>query len=234
MLDTAIILAGGFGTRLQSVIKNLPKPMAAVNGKPFLEFVLNYCSTNGITHCILSVGYKSESIQEYFGDKFLNIDLKYCFEENPLGTGGAIKAAMKMTAANEILILNGDTFFNVPVAEMYSLHKKNNADLSIALKPMKNFNRYGIVNVTPDNSISGFSEKAFRTEGTINGGIYIANKTLSNYFPDEEKFSFEKDFLEKKIDQLNLKGFLFDEYFIDIGIPEDYHRAQHELAQFKY
>ncbi len=234
MLDTAIILAGGFGTRLQSVVKDLPKPMAPINGKPFLEYILNYCSSSGITNCILSVGYKSEKILSYFGNKFLNIDLKNCFEESPLGTGGAIKASMKMTDAKEILILNGDTFFNVPVDEMYFQHKKNKADLSLALKPMKNFDRYGIVNVTPDNSISGFEEKAFRSEGTINGGVYIIKNTLSKIFPDEEKFSFEKDFLEKKINQLTIKGFSFDEYFIDIGIPEDYQRAQHELARFEH
>ena len=110
---------------------------------------------------------------------------------------------------------------------------KKNADLSLALKPMKNFDRYGIVNVDSDFTVSGFEEKAFRSEGTINGGVYIINNSLNKYFPKAEKFSFEKDFLEKKINQLNIKGFSFNEYFIDIGIPEDYQRAQNELAQFK-
>ncbi len=229
MLDTAIILAGGFGTRLQSVVKDLPKPMAPVNGKPFLEYVLKYCALNGITKCILSVGYKSDLIQNYFRNKFLNMELEYCVEENPLGTGGAIKAAMKFTDAEEILILNGDTFFDVPVNEMYLLHKKNNSDLSIALKPMKNFDRYGIVNIESDFSISGFEEKAFRIDGNINGGIYIANRNMMNHFPDSEKFSFEKEFLETKIGKVEMSGFVFDNYFIDIGIPEDYQKAQNEF-----
>lgn len=233
MLTTAIILAGGFGTRLQSVVKDLPKPMAPVNGKPFLEFILNYCSSSGIKNCILSVGYKSDSIQKHFGNKFLNLDLKYCVEETALGTGGGIKAAMKLTEANEVLILNGDTFFNVPVAEMYSLHKKNNSDLSIALKPMKNFDRYGIVNIDSNATVTGFEEKDFRAAGNINGGIYIANKYLMEHFPSAKKFSFEKDFLEMKTHDLNIKGFVFNEYFIDIGIPEDYQRAQNELRRFE-
>ncbi|GDX53372.1 D-glycero-D-manno-heptose 1-phosphate guanosyltransferase [Bacteroidota bacterium] len=234
MLDTAIILAGGFGTRLKSEVKDLPKPMAPVNGKPFLEYVLKYCSANGITKCILSVGYKAEVIQNYFGNKFLNIELKYCVEENPLGTGGAINASMKIADAEELLILNGDTFFNVSVNEMYSFHKKNNSDLSIALKPMKNFDRYGIVNNEKDFSISGFEEKVFRKEGNINGGVYIADKKIMNHFPSSEIFSFEKDFLETKIGQVKMKGFVFDNYFIDIGIPEDYQKAQNEFIRFAY
>lgn len=157
------------------------------------------------------------------------MELEYCVEENPLGTGGAIKAAMKFTDAEEILILNGDTFFDVPVNEMYLLHKKNNSDLSIALKPMKNFDRYGIVNIESDFSISGFEEKAFRIDGNINGGIYIANRNMMNHFPDSEKFSFEKEFLETKIGKVEMSGFVFDNYFIDIGIPEDYQKAQNEF-----
>ena len=234
MLDTAIILAGGFGTRLQSVVKDLPKPMAPVNGKPFLEYVLKYCASNGITKCILSVGYKAETVQNYFGDKFLNIDLKYCVEEKPLGTGGAIKASMKIADSEEVLILNGDTFFDVPVFEMYLLHKKNNSDLSIALKPMKNFDRYGIVIIEKDFFISGFEEKSFRTEGNINGGVYIANKKIMYHFPSLEIFSFEKDFLETKIGEVKMNGFVFDNYFIDIGIPKDYQKAQNEFIRFAY
>lgn len=234
MLDTAIILAGGFGTRLQSVVKDMPKPMAPVNGKPFLEYVLKYCASADITKCILSVGYKAETVQNYFMDKFLNIDLEYCVEEKPLGTGGAIKASMKIADSEEVLILNGDTFFDVPVSEMYLLHKKNKADLSIALKPMKNFDRYGIVNIAKDFSVSGFEEKAFRTTGNINGGVYIADKKIINHFPASEIFSFEKDFLETKTGEVNMKGFVFDNYFMDIGIPEDYKKAQNEFTRFTH
>ncbi len=234
MIDTVIVLAGGLGTRLQSVVKDLPKPMAPINGKPFLQYVFDYCSASGIKNCILSVGFKADLIQGYFGNKFLDINIKYCVEENPMGTGGAIKASMKIAGTDEVLILNGDTFFDVPIGEMYSLHKKNNSDLSIALKPMKNFDRYGIVKNKSDFSISSFEEKVFRDEGNINGGVYIANKNILNFFPPVDKFSFEKDFLEKQIDRLNMKGFVFERYFIDIGIPEDYQKAQDDFAQFAY
>ena len=234
MLNTAIILAGGFGTRLQSVVKDLPKPMAPINGKPFLEFVLKYCAHHQLKKVVLSVGYKHESIHNYFGNKFQDIEISYCVDENPLGTGGAIKAAIKNVSEEHVLILNGDTFFNVNVAEFYTRHAKSNAICSIALKQMKNFDRYGIVSVDSENLISGFEEKAFRASGNINGGVYILNKNIEQHFPSEEKFSFEKDFMEKKFSDLKMKGFLFDDYFIDIGIPEDYNRAQHELAGFTY
>ncbi len=234
MLNTAIILAGGFGTRLQSVVKELPKPMAPVNGKPFLEYVLKYCAHHQLKKVVLSVGYKHEAIQNLFGNKFGEIEIEYCIEENPLGTGGAIKAAMKNVSDENVLILNGDTFFNVNVADLYSKHVQAKSVCSIALKPMKNFDRYGIVSVDSENLISGFEEKSFRESGNINGGVYVLNKNIEPHFPSQEIFSFEKDFMEKKFAKLNIKGFLFDDYFIDIGIPEDYNRAQHELAGITY
>lgn len=234
MLDTAIILAGGFGTRLQSVVKDMPKPMAPVNGKPFLYWLLQYCSKQGIRKVVLSVGFKGEVIEKYFGSQFQNISIRYCKEEEPLGTGGAIKVALDYTKAHKVFVLNGDTFFGIDLEKFFDLHLKSCSSLSIALKEMENFNRYGVVKIDSSNVITGFDEKRFVERGNINGGIYIIHRGLFSDRVFPKKFSFEKDILEKSFYGKHIHGFVFHDYFIDIGIPDDYKRAQHELAGIAY
>jgi len=229
MIKTAIVLAGGFGTRLQSVVKDLPKPMADVAGKPFLQYLLDDLSKQGITSAILSVGYKWEAIKNYFGDHYKNISLSYSIETKPLGTGGAILKAVKNSSSEEFFIFNGDTFFNIPLSHFYLNHKTQSTNLSIALKRMKNFDRYGVVRTDVGNRITSFEEKKFYAEGNINGGIYILNRKLFQDISFPEKFSFEKDLMEKYCSEKEFYGFSFNDYFIDIGIPEDYQRAQSEL-----
>src|SRR5258706_8386355 len=141
VIKTAIILAGGFGTRLQSVVKDLPKPMAPVAGKPFLEYLLQYLSVQGIEKSILSVGYKWETIKNYFGDSFGEMKLEYSVEKEPLGTGGAILKAVQSFNEKEFFILNGDSFFSISLPELNTRHNNKNANLSIALRSMTNFDR---------------------------------------------------------------------------------------------
>ncbi len=229
MISTAIILAGGFGTRLLSVVKDLPKPMADISGKPFLEYVLNYLQQQGIKKSILSVGYKWYSIKSCFGDSFGEMKLEYIVEDSPLGTGGAILKAVNSSKEKEFFIFNGDTFFNIDLAQLEARHELQNTKLSIALKPMKNFDRYGVVQTDSENNIISFQEKKFYEEGNINGGIYILHRDLFSGFNFSEKFSFEKDVMEKYCTEKKFAAFSFDDYFIDIGIPEDYKRAQIEL-----
>ncbi len=226
----AIVLAGGLGSRLRSVVTDVPKPMAPISGKPFLYYLLRWLEKNGITRVILSVGYKWETIVNRFGDSFNSIDLAYSVEDSPLGTGGAIALAMKKLKGEQFFMINGDTLFNVNLSLLADFHKKGNHDLSIMLKQMSDFDRYGTVETDENNRITCFNEKAPCGEGLINGGIYIADKSIGNYFPDSDKFSFEKDFLEKNIGRLIFGGLASDEYFIDIGIPEDYKKAQTELT----
>jgi D-glycero-alpha-D-manno-heptose 1-phosphate guanylyltransferase len=225
----AIILAGGFGTRLKSVIADIPKPMAPVQGKPFLEYLLEYLNTAGIGRVILSVGYKYEVIEEYFGDRYKDVSLAYSIEDSPLGTGGAIKKSFEMAESEELLILNGDTFFKVSLNEFYQHHKECDAHMTLSLKPMRDFERYGTVE-TRDGRIVRFIEKQYRESGDINAGVYFAKKGLFDGFNLSEAFSFETDFLEKYLDTLMVYSYGEDSYFIDIGIPEDYERAQKELA----
>ncbi|MBA1438126.1 MAG: NTP transferase domain-containing protein [Epsilonproteobacteria bacterium] len=220
----AIILTGGFGTRLQSVVKDVPKPMADINGKPFLAYLFEKLMRDGVTEVVLSVGYKKEVIQDYFKDHYKTVAIKYSQEFSPLGTGGAIKKALSLyDASQKILVLNGDTFYNLNTQEFYN--KAISYPLSIALKPMKNFERYG--SVTVENSfVTSFQEKTFVTEGLINAGVYVVTKNLLENI-ETEVFSFET-FLEK---QNRIYAYIEDCYFVDIGVPKDYKKAQIDFKE---
>jgi D-glycero-alpha-D-manno-heptose 1-phosphate guanylyltransferase len=224
-----IILAGGLGTRLKEVVNDLPKPMAPVNGKPFLYYLLDWLKQYQIEKIILSAGYRSESIIDFFGDSFSGIPINYLVEDKPLGTGGAVKYALQKTTDENILILNGDTYFPIDLDRFRTFHSENNNLCSIALKRMQNFSRYGSVDCH-DDTIIRFNEKKYCTDGLISGGIYIVNREYfeSKKLPDV--FSIEKDILEKEASKSTLKGLIFDEIFIDIGIPEDYYKASSILT----
>lgn len=225
----AIILAGGSGTRLKSIISDIPKPMAPIGAIPFLQYLFDWLIKNEIKRVILSVGYKWEIIYNQFKNSYNELELIYSIEEHPLGTGGAIKQAIKQTKDNDILIVNGDTYFDISINELANFHFSNQFGLTIALKPMKNFNRYGTVEINRENRILKFIEKEPTEIGLINCGIYLLSNNIENFFPIKEQFSFEKDFMEIELVNLKFGGYIADKYFIDIGIPEDYNKAQLEL-----
>lgn len=229
-ITEAIILAGGLGTRLRTAVPDLPKCMAPVAGRPFLSYVIDYYSTQGIQEFIFSLGYMHETIEAYLDDHYSLVDRKYVIEEEPLGTGGAIKLACEHSSTKNILVLNGDTLFKINLAELSALHQLKASECTLSLKPMTNFDRYGVVELNADQSVKHFHEKKFYPAGTINGGVYALDKErfIKKDFP--EKFSFEKDYLEKEYKKGNLFGIVQEGYFIDIGIPEDFERAQGELA----
>lgn len=228
-IKQAIILAGGFGTRLQSVVKNIPKPMAPIGNRPFLEFVLDHCKSFGVDRIVLAVGYKYEVIQKHFGRSYRGMQLQYSIEQEALGTGGGIlQAAMYCTEEN-FIVLNGDTLFSTNLNELAQLYKEKKADLVLALCPMNQFDRYGTVHMNPDNRIVAFEEKAYQESGYINAGVYIMNKKTLIHSGLKHRFSFEKDFMEAKVGQLQFYGRVSSDYFIDIGIPEDYQKAADDL-----
>jgi len=221
----AIILAGGFGTRLQSVVKDVPKPMAMVCERPFLEYILDKLNSFKIDEVVLSVGYKQEIIIKHFRNKYKNINIIYSSEDAPLGTGGALKKALHFLDTDEnILVLNGDTFYNLNIEKFYKKSLLN--DMSISLKPMKNFNRYGSVQVDKKRVVA-FQEKNFTKEGFINAGVYCINRNIFKNV-QEDRFSFE-DFLQH---YKNINYYIEDSYFVDIGVPEDYEKAQTDLKDF--
>lgn len=236
MLKEAIILAGGFGTRLQKVVNDVPKPMAPVNRIPFLNYVFDYLRFYKIQHVVLSTGYLSEKIVEYYKDEFKGIKISYAKEETPLGTGGGIRNAMTKCKTEDILVLNGDSFFDVDVKSHYRNHIFKQADCTLALRKVDNAARYGTIQLGRLNKIAAFKEKDnVEKEGLINGGVYILNRAIYlNKTEVDTAFSIEKDFYEKRLKELNIFGFEYNGYFIDIGIPEDYKKAQDDFKGFKY
>ncbi len=233
MIKEAVILAGGLGTRLKSVIKDIPKPMAEICRRPFLSYILDYLNNQGIKRVILSVGYKWKVIKDFFGSQYKNLELEYAIEDKPLGTGGGLKNALKYVCKEEVFVLNGDTFFDIDLNLFYNLHKSKNSKLSIALKKTENTERYGIVEIDENNRIVSFLEKKKGGSGFINGGIYLLNKKFFNAVMQENNFSLEKDFLERYFREYEFFGFPFDGLFVDIGIPEDYEKAKNYLKNFR-
>ncbi|WP_455089429.1 nucleotidyltransferase family protein [Peptoanaerobacter stomatis] len=221
----AIVLAGGFGTRLSHIVKDVPKPMAPINNIPFLQYILSDIINKGIDRIIIAVGYKKEFIIDYFGNTFMNTNIIYSIEDEPLFTGGAIKQALNFCKHKELFIINGDTYFDVDLIKMKKFHQENNSDLTIATKLMKNYNRYGTILVDENDKVTDFIEKKEMTSGLINGGIYLLNKNILDII-NLKKFSFEFDFMEKKKDDIAIYSFNSNCYFIDIGIEEDYKVAQ--------
>ncbi len=225
-----IILAGGLGTRLSGVVSDVPKCMAPVAGVPFLAHILQYLERQMADHVILSLGYKSEVVIDYLRQKAFTFKTSWVLEPEPLGTGGGIRRALLKSRAKQTFVLNGDTMFAVDLRAMQQAFNPRYKAM-LALKPMKDFERYGSVQVNTAGSITAFEEKQFRAEGLINGGVYLLNKEKENLDTFPEKFSFEKDFLEPEAGNDSLQGFVSDTYFIDIGIPEDYYKAQEDFSK---
>ncbi len=224
----AIILAGGFGTRLKSMVSAVPKPMAPVNGRPFLSYLLDNLNKYGFQKVVLAVGYQKESIINFYKNRYKNIAIQYSVEEEPLGTGGCLKQAMELIDDDYVFVLNGDTMFDINYHEMAKLET-----LSIACKEMYDFDRYGEVRMDSNHTILSFEEKSFVKNGYINGGIYYLPKNIFSTYRLSKKFSLEKDFFEKYMYELKIKAYLSNAYFLDIGIPQDYKQAQEDFKGSK-
>jgi D-glycero-alpha-D-manno-heptose 1-phosphate guanylyltransferase len=221
-----IVLAGGFGSRLQGVLPNVPKCMAPVQGKPFLTYVLDYLANQQICKVILSVAYRKEQIISFFGDKYNSMAIDYSIENEPLGTGGAVKLALNRCTDDDVFIMNGDTCFIADLAAMEKQHFHSTADVTIAVKRMPETARYGLVSANQEGRITDFREKDPSAGcGWINGGIYLMNRDIFNNFL-QQKFSIENDFFKTKVSELIFQAFRSDGIFLDIGIPEDYAKAQ--------
>ena len=202
--------------------------MAPVAGKPFLYYLLKYVSRKDIDKVVLSVGYLREVIFSWIDSvkEQFPFEIEYAIEETPLGTGGGIRLALSKCTSDDVLVLNGDTMFDVPLDLFIERHKNNqSAAVSLALKPMTNFDRYGTVSTDTNGVIISFNEKQSCSEGNINGGVYIIRRSNLDLSMLPKKFSFEKDVFEPHVSMCDLYGYAF----IDIGIPEDYLRAQYEF-----
>lgn len=221
----ALILAGGFGTRLRSVVSDLPKPMAPINGLPFLSYLLSRLQKQGIKRVFISLHYLPQAVINYYGEKFLDMELHYIIEPSPLGTGGAILFCLnKINSDKPIFILNGDTYVDFSLIDLAA--SATNALLAVALTKIENSKRYNRV-LVEDQDISAFNADE-EVSNLINAGVYFASVELKNELAKIKKscFSLENDFLSVFCEKYKIAACVFEGFFIDIGIPEDYFRFQ--------
>jgi D-glycero-alpha-D-manno-heptose 1-phosphate guanylyltransferase len=223
-----IILAGGLGTRLREVIPDLPKPMAPVAGKPFLELVLRALCCQGVDSFIISVGYKADTICSHFGERFEGASVRYSIEETPLGTGGAVRQAMTMCEGDHALVLNGDSYVDLDIHALETDWRARQIPLIVAHE-VEDSARYGCITMKR-GSVVGFSEKGVHGPGLINAGGYVFPTSILKEFPSCPSFSLENDFLKNAVTRITIGLHITCGRFIDIGIPEDYRRAQTLLA----
>ena len=228
----AILLAGGLGTRLRSVVSDRPKPMALIQEKPFMEYVIQELKQHGINEIIFAVGYKGTMIEEYFGDgSAFGVTAAYAYEEELLGTAGAIRNAARFMTGDQVLVLNADTFYRIDYSRLYRLKDERKLDMALVLREVPDISRYGEAVLT-DQMLTGFNEKSSQSRpGTINGGIYLLSKELIGQIP-QGKVSLENEMIPKWMKEgRRLGGFVNDGYFIDIGIPEDYYRFMDDVEK---
>ena len=224
----AIVLAGGFGTRLKQVVPDLPKPMAPVAGRPFLEILLTSLARKGFRRVVLSLGYLADKVVSHFGDSFAGMELVYEIEQSPLGTGGAVRQSLAQCTSDHVFVFNGDTFLDLEVKEVEALWQKHHAPIIVA-REISDTARYGRLD-TEHGRVLGFVEKGATGPGLINAGCYVLPTDILDGFPLGQPFSLEADFLAKTVGKQRFDLFVSHGHFIDIGVPEDYARAQIELA----
>ncbi len=227
--DQAVILAGGLGTRLRDVVSDRPKSMALIRNRPFLSYQFDYLLEQGIRRVVLSTGYLGETIESYFGGAYHDLTLQYVREEEPMGTGGGLLLASQELKGNTFM-LNGDSLFSIPLKELEDAKYQHHPSVVIALREVDNAGRYGQVETNTENRIIAFREKnPGAGEGSINGGVYLMEAEWLKKVAPSEKFSLEKDVFAAMAHKEHFMGIPFNQYFIDIGIPEDYRRACDEF-----
>ncbi len=232
--STVIILAGGFGTRLQSVVKDVPKPMALINGKPFLEFQLSFLERSGIQNVVLATGYKSEVIKRYFNFGFSSMNVQFSDEVAPLGTGGGlIKAARLVDSERQLFVLNGDTFFPISLADMLAAHREKNADVTIAMMESMELGRYSSFDIGSDGQLSLGSDQSSIYKS---GGVYLLSPNVIADLQSRnvEKLSFEDDLTPSYLSaKMRMFAYFSKAPFVDIGVPYDYLRAGDVIEQYE-
>lgn len=224
----AIILAGGLGTRLRAAVPDMPKPMAPVHGRPFLEHQMDYWIAQGVTRFILSVGYKRELIEAHFGDHYRHCPVTYAREEEALGTGGGLLLGLARARDDTVLIVNGDTFFEAELVTMRERHAAVQAHVTVALRRVPHNDRYGEVALDAHGAITGFHAKPSGGEGIINGGVYVMQREalLGLGWKPGDKVALEQEIFPALLKRkMKMLGVAFAGAFVDIGVPEDYRRA---------
>ena len=228
--DEAIVLVGGLGTRLRPVLTEVPKPLAPVAGRPFLAWVLDRLADQRINHVVLATGHLAAQVEAAIGHAWKHMRVSYSVETQPLGTGGAIRLARPLLAGGGVHVLNGDTYLRYDLDRLSGLIDSGAADLAMALAQVPDAARYGAVQCTGD-SVSAFLEKGTIGPGMINAGCYFIGPVALSALPAKEVFSFETDVLAPMVAAGRVRAETRTDGFIDIGIPEDYRRAQAMFGQ---
>jgi len=223
--EEAIVLVGGLGTRLRTVVSDVPKPLAPVAGRPFLAWLLDRLAQEGMRHVVLAAGYLAERVVDGIGREWRGMDVDYSIETEPLGTGGAVRQACSMLRGNAAHVLNGDTFLRYDMHGLVQATSRSGADLGMALARVDDVARYGAV-VCAGDRVEGFREKGENGPGYINAGSYYLTPAAIRTLPAEPMFSFETRVLAPLTAAGRVCGFDATSGFIDIGVPEDYRRAQ--------
>jgi D-glycero-alpha-D-manno-heptose 1-phosphate guanylyltransferase len=231
-LNEAVILAGGKGTRLQPVVADRPKVLAAVCGRPFLAYLLDQVAAAGISHTILCVGYRAQQVQAALGKQYAGMSLTYSREATPLGTGGALRLAQPLTVSETLIVMNGDSFCEVNLRDLWEWHQARQSRATLVLTHMSDTARYGRVSSSTAGEISNFEEKG-RTagEGWVNAGIYVVKSEMVRAIPLECAVSLEHDVFSSWIGQ-RLYGYRSRGHFLDIGTPESYGQADALFASY--
>ena len=222
--DEAIVLAGGFGTRLRGIVDDVPKPLASVAGRPFLAWLLDRLAASGMRRCILATGYMADSIERVIGTRWQGMDIAYSVESEPLGTGGAIRLAAQRLQGDGVHVLNGDTWLEYQPAALEAAARAVDAPMAIALARVDDVARYGAVGVA-DGRVAAFREKGEAGPGWINAGCYFLGTDALAALPTGA-FSFEHAVLQPRTAACDVAAFTATRGFIDIGVPEDFARAQ--------
>ncbi|MCX7627395.1 MAG: nucleotidyltransferase family protein [Methylophilaceae bacterium] len=224
----AIVLAGGFGSRLRQVVADVPKPMAPIAGRPFLEILLGSLAEKGFSRVVLSLGYMAEKISGHFGARFAGLDITYVVEDTPLGTGGATRLAATACAQDHVFVFNGDTYLDLEVDLLERQWQAKRHPIVVGRR-VPDTTRYGRLVVDGDR-ITSFAEKGIAGPGLINAGCYVVATDALAQFPVNQPFSIETDYLVPEVARATVEVFVTEGVFIDIGIPEDYALAQTLLA----
>ncbi|MCB0417711.1 MAG: NTP transferase domain-containing protein [Bdellovibrionaceae bacterium] len=227
----AIVLAGGLGKRLRSAVPDLPKPMAPIAGRPFLEHQLDYWEREGVTRAILAVSYMADKIQDHFGNRYDGVELDYSVETEPLGTGGGLLLALeKLRDKDEsFLVLNGDTFFEVKLDYLLTFHRAKQADLTLSLHSVDANDRYSGIDLAEDGRVESIRKReSGQGKMLVNGGAYLAKASLfTEALGEKGPRSLEDDLMPQWLkSRKNVYGFISTGRFIDIGVPEDYAAAE--------
>jgi len=222
-VDEVVILAGGFGTRLRSEVPDLPKPLAPVAGRPFLAWLLDRYADAGMRRVILATGYLGDLVEKTIGARWAGMDVVYSREETPLGTGGAIAAAARLCSGNGLHVCNGDTYLEYSPLALEQVAAA--LPMAIALARVEDISRYGAVDVE-QGRVLRFHEKRPGAAGLINAGSYFLSAAALDALPSDRAFSFEKEVLEPSAERGQVAVLLDSKGFIDIGVPEDFRRAQ--------